>query len=180
MGVGLACRVRSAARRRWPEMLVALLASFICLAALGSPELWGKREQRAAAEALDTIKNGHWLVAEIQGRPRLEKPPLPRWTIAAFMTVTGCRDERAVRLPGALAGLATVALTYALGVRIGGRAVGLASAMILCTSWLFIAEARQAGNDATTGPFQHPGPLCSLEAAAWRDAGSQAVRRRTR
>ena len=75
MGVDLASRVRSVARRWWPEMLLALLASFIFLAALGSLELWGKREQRAAAEALDTITNGHWLVAEIQGRPRLEKPP---------------------------------------------------------------------------------------------------------
>ncbi len=115
MGVDLTNTVRSVARRWWPEMLVALLASFISLAALGSLELWGKREQRAAAEVLDTIRNGHWLVAEIQGRPRLEKPPLPRWTIAAFMTLTGCRDEWAVRMPGALSGLATVALIYGAG-----------------------------------------------------------------
>ena len=153
MGVDLTNAVRSVARRWWPELLVALLASCISLAALGSLELWGKREQRAAAEALDTIRNGHWLVAEIQGRPRLEKPPLPRWTIAAFMTLTGSRDEWAVRMPGALSGLATVALIYALGFRIGGRALGLASAMVLCTLGLFISEVRQAGNDGPLGLF---------------------------
>ena len=69
--------------RFWPELLLCLLAACIFLGSLGSPELWGKREQRAAAEALDTVQNGRWLVAQIQGRPRLEKPPLPRWAAAA-------------------------------------------------------------------------------------------------
>ena len=101
MGDGLTRVVRSLARRRWPESLVAVLASSVSLSALGSLELWGKREQRAAAEALDSLENGHWLVAEIQGRPRLEKPPLPRWAIAAFMTLTGRRDEWAARMPAA-------------------------------------------------------------------------------
>ena len=69
---------------------------------LGAIDLWGKREQRASAEAIDTIDQDHWLVARIQGRPRLEKPPLPRWTIAALMRLTGRRDEWMVRLPSAL------------------------------------------------------------------------------
>ena len=86
---------------------------------LGSVELWGKREQRAAAEAIDTVDHNHWLVAQIQGRPRLEKPPLPRWSIAALMILTGRRDEWIIRLPGALAGVATVALVYVLGRRMG-------------------------------------------------------------
>ena len=48
------------------------------LGCLGSVELWGKRGQRAATEAIDTVDHNHWLIAQIQGRPRLEKPPLPR------------------------------------------------------------------------------------------------------
>ena len=169
MGVDLTSAVRSVSRSWWPEMIVALLASIISLAELGALELWGKREQRAAAEALDTIRNGHWLVAEIQGRPRLEKPPLPRWTIAAFMTLTGCRDEWAARMPGAFSALATIALIYALGSRIGGRDLALASAMVLSTLGLFVSEARQAGND---------GPLCLFTTlalyAAWRRLHGEA------
>ena len=72
--------------RRWgPEAALAVLACVVFLGFLGSVDLWGKREQRASAEAIDTIDHGHWLVAQIQGRPRLEKPPLPRWTIATLM-----------------------------------------------------------------------------------------------
>jgi 4-amino-4-deoxy-L-arabinose transferase-like glycosyltransferase len=139
--------------RFWPEFLLGAAACVILLGYLGSPELWGKREQRAAAEALDTVENHRWLVAEIQGRPRLEKPPLPRWTSAALMRLTGCRSEFLVRLPSALSGLATVALVYLLGLRIGGRPLALTSAMALCTTGTFISEHRQAGNDGMLGLF---------------------------
>jgi 4-amino-4-deoxy-L-arabinose transferase-like glycosyltransferase len=134
-------------RRWWPEALLALLAGAVFLVCLGSVELWGKREQRASAEAIDTVDHNHWKVAQIQGRPRLEKPPLPRWSIAALMMLTARRDEWVVRLPGALAGIATVALVFALGRRMGGRSLGLASAFVLCSLGFFVGEMRQASND---------------------------------
>ena len=153
MRVDKRAALRSVSRRWWPELVVGLLAGFIFLGFLGSLELWGKREQRASAETLDTVENGHWLVAEIQGRPRLEKPPLPRWTTAVLMALTGWRDEWVVRLPCAFSALATVALVYVLGARIGGRGLALAAAMALCTMWLFISELRQAGNDGPLGLY---------------------------
>ena len=110
-------------------------------------------------------------MAEIQGRPRLEKPPLPRWTAAALMTVTGRRDEWVVRLPGALSGLATVGLIYSLGRRMGGRGLGLAAAMILCTTGLFVSELRQAGNDGPLGLFT----TLALYAAWRRLHGTEAA-----
>ena len=154
--------LRSVSRRWWPELVVGVLAGIIFLGFLGSLELWGKREQRASAETLDTLENGHWLVAEIQGRPRLEKPPLPRWTTALLMTLTGRRNEWMVRLPCASSALATIALVYLMGAKIGGRGLALAAAMALSTMWLFITELRQAGNDGPLG-------LCTTLAlyAAW-------------
>src|SRR6516225_6729522 len=98
MESGVARELCSIAQRWWPEAAVGLMAVLIFLGCLGSLELWGKREQRAAAEALDTVENQHWLVAQIQGRPRLEKPPLPRWAIALLLTLTGRRAAWVVRL----------------------------------------------------------------------------------
>jgi 4-amino-4-deoxy-L-arabinose transferase-like glycosyltransferase len=142
------------AERRWgAEVLLALVAGAACLGFLGSTELWGKREQRASAEALDTVDHHHWLVAEIQGRPRLEKPPLPRWVAASLIALTGRRDEAIVRLPNALAALATIALVYALGRSMGGRAVGLASGFALASTAFFVVEMRQAGNDGFLALF---------------------------
>lgn len=159
----LTAGVRPGWRRGWPEAMVGLLAAVIFLGCLGSVDLWGKREQRASAEVLDTVAHHHWLVAEIQGRPRLEKPPLPRWTTAALMLLTGRRDEWVIRLPGAACALGTVALVYLLGRRLGGRAVGLSSALILCSTGLFVGEMRQAGND---GPLAFFTTLALY--AAWR------------
>lgn len=135
------------------EAALAALAGVVFLACLGSLELWGKREQRLAAEALDTVENGRWLVATIQGRPRLEKPPLPRWTIAALATAVGRCDEWVVRLPGAFAALGTVTLTYLIGLRLGGRPLARVAAIILVTTPLFISEARQAGQDVPLAFF---------------------------
>ncbi len=141
------------AKRYWPEALLAVLALAAFLGCLGSVELWGKREQRAAAEAIDTVDHNHWLVAEIQGRPRLEKPPLPRWSIAALMKITGCRAEWIVRLPSAISGVLTVALIYALGLRMGGREIALASSLVLCSLGFFVGEMRQASNDTLLALF---------------------------
>ena len=144
--------------RRWgPEAALALLSVAVFLGFLGSVELWGKREQRSAAEAIDTIREGHWLIAEIQSRPRLEKPPLPRWIMASVMAITGRRDEAIVRLPSALCALGMVGLVYALGRRIGGREVGTASGLALISTLFFVGELRQAGND---------GPLAFFSALA--------------
>ncbi len=150
-------------RRHGPEAALAVLAVLVFLGFLGSVDLWGKREQRAAAEAIDTVDHDRWLIATIQGRPRLEKPPLPRWTMATLITLTGRRDEWLVRLPGAFSALGTVALVYALGRRIGGRSVGLASGLTLLSTGFFVAESRQAGND---GPLTFFTTLALY--AAWR------------
>jgi 4-amino-4-deoxy-L-arabinose transferase-like glycosyltransferase len=151
------------ARRRVPELMLGSLAAVVFLGCLGSQDLWGKREQRSAAETIDTVDAGHWLVAEIQGRPRLEKPPLPRWTIAGLMLATGRRDEWIVRLPSATAALGMVALVYALGRRMAGRSVALASGFALTSFAFFITELRQAGND---GPLSFFTTLAIY--AAWR------------
>src|SRR4051812_33009824 len=161
---------REWARRFGPEAVLAVLAGLVFLGFLGAIDLWGKREQRASAEAIDTIDHDHWLGAKIQGRPRLGKPPLPRWAIGTLMRLTGRRDEWMVRLPSALAALGMVGLVYGLGRRLGGRSVGLASGMALTSLVFFIVELRQAGND---GPLAFFTTLALY--AAWRRVNGDGI-----
>jgi 4-amino-4-deoxy-L-arabinose transferase-like glycosyltransferase len=138
---------------RGPEWLLAGFTALVFFSFMGSVELWGKREQRAAAEALDTVEHGHWLVAEIQNRPRLEKPPLPRWVTAGLMEVFGRHEEWVVRFPSALAALGMVGLAYGIGRRLGGREQALVAGFALASSLFFVTELRQAGNDGPLAFF---------------------------
>ena len=134
--------------RWWPECLLVAAALATFLSFLGRTQLWGRREERVAAEVADTVRHGNWLVARLQNRPRLKKPPLPRWCSAGVILLTGRMDEASLRLPYALAALATVAVVYFWGRGLGGRQAGLAASWILTTTTLFVVEMRQASADS--------------------------------
>ena len=139
-----------------------MLAGAVFLGCLGSVELWGKREQRASAEAIDTVDHHHWLVAEIQGRPRLEKPPLPRWSIAALLILTGRRDEWIVRLPGALAGVATVATHLHPGPADGGPRPGTGLGLHPLFDGLLRGRNAPGQQRLSARAFRHVGPVRGL------------------
>lgn len=78
---------------------------------VSSLRLWD--ESRQAVNALEMALNGNILVTYFDGKPDLwnTKPPLLIWIQAFCMKVLGY-NELSVRLPSALAGLATVVLLF--------------------------------------------------------------------
>jgi 4-amino-4-deoxy-L-arabinose transferase-like glycosyltransferase len=126
--------------RRYVFFLV-LLASLGLLGGLGAMGLTEPDEARYASVAREMLDSGDWLVPRLYGHAHLSKPPLTYWLAAASLRLFGFH-EWAARLPAALAGLGSVLLTFALGIRLWGRAEGLASALILLTSPLFFAMGR--------------------------------------
>src|SRR5262249_28117066 len=76
------------------------------------------------------------------GRPELQKPPLYYALVAALGRLRGGVDALAVRLPAALAALATVALLLVAGWYVGRPVVALLAARILATTMLFVWLAR--------------------------------------
>ena len=84
---------------------------------LGSRGLWDPDEGRYSAVALQMLRSGDWIHPHLHPEhPHYTKPPLTYWVIAAAVKVFG-HSEWAVRLPGALAFLATLGLVYWLGRR---------------------------------------------------------------
>ena len=73
-----------------------------------------------------------------------------------------------VRWQGAL----TVALIYALGLRMGGRELARSSALVLCSLAFFVGEMRPASNDGQLALFT----TLALY-AAWRrlEAGGESL-----
>ncbi|MGB1458088.1 ArnT family glycosyltransferase [Spongiibacter marinus] len=91
------------------------------------------------------------------GVPFWGKPPLSFWSQALAIKLFG-GSEFAVRLPGLLIGLATIALIYHLAQTLAGRRAALISALIFATSALGFAMS----GAVLTDPF-----LCFSLTFAW-------------
>src|SRR6266513_2983593 len=136
-------------RQRW--WLVALtLFTFLFL--LGSRSLNEPDEGRYAEIAREMIELGDWIVPHFWYVPHLDKPPLTYCAVAVSMSVFG-PNEWAVRLPLALAGLSGVWMSYLFGRALGGRRVGLWSALILQSSLLYFVMARTLTTDIILTQF---------------------------
>ncbi len=163
--------VLASARAR---MLVLTLAFVLALVAgLGSVGLWGARESRLAACVADVARNGNWLVPDLWGRPRLEKPPLPYWPSAAAAVVTGRLNEWTLRLPALLAAVVILASVYYLGSEAGSPVVGLLASLFLLSSYYFVSELRQPSSDLYLTAFS-----AAAIAAWWRGSRETTSRGR--
>jgi len=122
-----------------PPLRHALFASLIALAALlhlttiGWGDLYGHTEGQYAGAAREMIQTHQWLWPTNDGLPRLPKPPLLYWLIIGSFKVFGI-NSAAARLPIALATIASVALTFLIGEKLGGYWRGFFAGLIyLCS-----------------------------------------------
>lgn len=92
-------------------------------------------ESKRAVSSLEMLENGNFLVTHFDEKPDMvgTKPPLLNWIQAFFMSILG-PNELAVRLPSALAGLATfiVILVFAIKV-LRTSFTGIIAGLILIT-----------------------------------------------
>ena len=108
--------------RRWatPRTAVLSLAAVLFFWQLGGHDLWAPDEPYFAEGAREMVVDGEWAVPHVNGRVTTDKPPLFFWLIALASLIFGKVTPWTARLPSALAGLATVALTLRLGTRLAG------------------------------------------------------------
>ena len=104
------------------------LAFFALFFRLSSPPMQRWDEARLALNAVEMSHDHQWLVTKHDGQPDLwnTKPPLMIWLQVLSMQALGY-SELAVRLPAALAALATVLMLFWYGPTLPARALdGLA------------------------------------------------------
>jgi 4-amino-4-deoxy-L-arabinose transferase-like glycosyltransferase len=152
-------------RRAQIGLLVA--AALLLLVGLGRVDAWAPDEPRylQVSEEMRAAPHGATsrLVPHLNGRAYDQKPPLYFWLAALAGAPAGRVSEAAARLPSAVAGVALVALTLAIGTRLLGWRTGLLGAAILLTTFEFAHLARRVQLDVV---------LALLETAAlalfWR------------
>ena len=131
----------------------------------------GRRPRRSTPST-----TADWLVAQIQGiAPAREAARSPGGSRRALMTLTGRRDEAIVRLPNALAALATVGLVYRLGRGLGGRAgrpgLGLRAGVV----GLLRGRDAAGGQRRAARPVHDAGAAGRLEAAPRHPSDKEGV-----
>ncbi len=98
-------------------MLTAIILAGVCFPYfidLGSPSLWDANEAFYAETPREMLESGNWLRPTFNFQTRLKKPPLTYWVVLLSYKAAGI-SEFAVRLPGALAALGVVLLTFGIG-----------------------------------------------------------------
>jgi 4-amino-4-deoxy-L-arabinose transferase-like glycosyltransferase len=130
---------------------VLAAAALLLLAGLDAVDLWAPDEPRYAQVAEELRSGEHGpaglVLLHLNGEPYTQKPPLWFWLAAGIGAPLGRVTELAARLPSALAGIALVALTGALGTRLLGGGAGLLGAALLLTTFEFAHLSRRAQLD---------------------------------
>jgi len=124
----------------WAYLLVILLAALPLFAHLDDLPVQLFDEQRLATNSLELNQSGNFIVTTYEGQPDYSntKPPLMIWLQAASMRIFG-NNELAIRLPSALAALATCLLIFNFcSRRLKSPLTGLCSVLVLLTSQGYI------------------------------------------
>ena len=127
---------------RYHLAILIALSMILFLTNLGGYDLWPPDEPRFAQVAREMLQSGDYLVPRMNGQPYTEKPPMLFWMAAAFSLPFGDVTEFTARLPLALAGIATVILTYLLARRMFDPRLAFWSSLILITNQRFWWQAR--------------------------------------
>lgn len=147
----------------WPPLTIAVIAFALLYPTLHWLEFNNSIENIVVETAVETRRDGHWLLPRMMGETRTRKPPIAAWLAAicirpqtlAAMNDPATRDAACqslatqARLPALAATCLMLAATYELGRLIGGGLMGLAAAGAAGTNLLLF------NNGQLTTPDTH-------------------------
>jgi 4-amino-4-deoxy-L-arabinose transferase-like glycosyltransferase len=140
--------------------VVAVYASVLLLVHLGPTRVLNHHEVIFAQPAREMLATGSWIVPRFSGVPCTYKPPGTNWLIALAMLLTGSEAEWAVRLPTALAGIATALIITAMASRWFGALVGVVAGLIQTSSYYVLLLSHTAEADMLLTMFVTAAMFC--------------------
>ncbi len=161
---------RRSARFSWgsrPLFVLLLVVTLLYGIGLGSTDFWAPDEPRygAIAEELRSFRHGArgLVLLHLNDEAYTQKPPLYFWLAAATGASRGVVDEWSARLPSAIAGILSVALTVWVGRALFRRSMpAILAAGLLATSFRFAFSARRIQLDVLLTLFELAAVACFL------------------
>ncbi len=134
--------------RRYSELaLLALVSAWAFLTHLHFSLLEGS-EGLYAGIAAEMERRQEFFDLTYQNEPYINKPPFFFWLLNLSTSWWG-DNEIALRLPGSLAAVGTILLTYILGTRLISPTAGFWAALVVATSHVFVWYGRRVLFDST-------------------------------
>jgi 4-amino-4-deoxy-L-arabinose transferase-like glycosyltransferase len=141
----------------------AVALALLALWDLGGRSLLHRDVPRFAVIATEMLRSGDWLVPTQHGETYANKPILYVWAVAVPSALFGGVTPFLVRLPSALALLATALCASAWGrARSGSVAVGRLAGLLVATTWFVFELGRSGRPDMLATAFATAG-------ATWTD-----------
>ncbi len=116
--------------------LIAIVFTLLWFYMLGARTLVPTDEGRYAEMAREMVATGDWITLRLNGIKYFEKPPLQNWMNAISFELFGLGEWQA-RLWTGLCGLLGLAATTYTGTKVFNRRVGISTALILGSSFLW-------------------------------------------
>ncbi len=129
----------SAGSLRRARIGLAAFCALLALAGIAGKPLTYQDETRVAGIAREMALEGEYALPRLNGELYLEYPPLGYLPLVGLFRLGSPPIDFLMLLPGAIAGLLSVFLTYRMGRAIGGERAGLASALTLQCTFGFLA-----------------------------------------
>jgi 4-amino-4-deoxy-L-arabinose transferase-like glycosyltransferase len=124
------------------RLLLLVLGLVLFLPGLGRHDLWNPDEPRTAEVAREMVETANYLVPQLNGEFHLEEQPLHFWAISSMSLLLGRLDETAVRLPSALAAIASSLLVFSIGTRLFSKRVAWLAALVFMSSYKVLWQGR--------------------------------------
>lgn len=122
------------------------LAGLLFFFKLGSFSLYDAAETTYGEFVKNMLQMGDWLTLHYNGAVIFDKPPLYYWFVSLLSLLFGF-NEWTMRLPAALSGVLTVAVTYLFGKKMYNEKVGFLAALVVMTAFQFLVQSRIAELD---------------------------------
>jgi 4-amino-4-deoxy-L-arabinose transferase-like glycosyltransferase len=151
-----------------------VLAATLFLSDIWAYKEFVRAESYFALGARSMVERNEWLTPHAPDELQLNKPPLTYWLIGVSYKLFGSSHGTA-RLPSVLAAILVLAIVYGLGTWLDGVQVGLISAAILASSYLFLSFARIAMSDMLLTLCVTAGFACFIAALTERTNRSRKV-----
>ena len=127
-------------------LILIILSTTVFFWKLGQGSLDDWDEAIYAQISREIVSSGNWLTLHWNYYEWFHKPPLFMWSTAVLYSLFGI-DEFWARAASAFAGILTVITTYRIATLIYTQKVGFLAALILLSSYQFVAQSRFGTTD---------------------------------